>query len=460
MIPKNIFQSWICKDLHPEIQKKVDKMKSLNPEYTYQLYTDSEIDKFVNTFYPGEVSECFSRLNVPVAKVDFWRYLILYKYGGVYVDLDSSIDICLDELIKENDTAIVTAETNPNTFVQWALIFDKEHPILEKVIELVIDNIQNNSYPNDILQMTGPQVFSKAVRSLHYDIFGEDLNFNNINQSTDITFSKDLISYRIYGIDYNNKFTFKTEESKYLYFEKDPWRNELKKKELLCPKLNVNNVYVCHYKKLKERKKSILEQFQEERIYRYEFIEKFDKDEWKIEEIEKEYPKVFKEWKKGLQSYDSNAQNSERSLALKHAFILKDIFKNQYDSSLILEDDAIICDNFVNYCNLFMEQLPDDWDVVWVGSCLNLHEPSIEGKYVYKTSRGSRCTHAFLVSKLMVNKVIDVISDINLPSDHFYNYLIDKFNLNNYWFEPSLSTQSLEYKSEISGNYWTKSIVE
>ena len=30
MIPKNIFQSWITKDLHPEIQKKVDNIKSLN----------------------------------------------------------------------------------------------------------------------------------------------------------------------------------------------------------------------------------------------------------------------------------------------------------------------------------------------------------------------------------------------------------------------------------------------
>jgi hypothetical protein len=88
-----------------------------------------------------------------------------------------------------------------------------------------------------------------------------------------------------------------------------------------------------------------------------------------------------------------------------------------------------------------------------------LHEPSVDGKYVYKTNRGSRCTHAFLVSASMVNKVIDCISDINLPSDHFYNYLIKKFNLNNYWFEPSLANQSLGYKSEISGNYWNESIV-
>jgi inositol phosphorylceramide mannosyltransferase catalytic subunit len=456
MIPKNIFQSWISKDLHPEVQKKVNTIKELNPEYNYQLYDDSDIDEFVNTFYPGKISECFNRLNIPVAKVDFWRYLILYEYGGVYVDLDSSIDISLDDFIRENDTAIVTAETNPNTFVQWALIFDKQHPILKKVIELVVDNIENNLYPNDVLQMTGPQVYSKAIMSFHKELFGKKINFNSINHNTDVRFSKDSISYRIYGIDYNNKFTFKTEESEYLYIEKEPWRNELAKKELLHPKLNVDNVYICHYKKLEERKKSILEQFKEEKIYAYEFVENFDKTEWNIKEIEKEYPKVFKDWKKGLESYDDNAQNSERSLALKHASILKNIFKNQYKASLILEDDVTLCNNFIEYCNYFISQLPDDWDIAWVGSCLNLHEPTVEDKYVYKTSRGSRCTHAFLVSKSMVNKVIDYISDINLPSDHFYNYLIQKFNLNNYWFEPSLARQSLDFCSSISGNYWNQ----
>jgi hypothetical protein len=202
-----------------------------------------------------------------------------------------------------------------------------------------------------------------------------------------------------------------------------------------------------------------LEQLKEERIYDYQFIENFDKNDWNVEQIEKEYPKIFNEWKTGDPSYDEESQNSERSLALKHAFIIKDAFENQYDVSLVLEDDAVLCDNFIEYCNMFMEQLPSDWDIAWVGSCLNLHEPQIEGKYVYKTDKGSRCTHAFLINRSMVNKVISYVSQINLPSDHFYNYLIQKFNLNNYWFEPSLSIQSMEYPSSLSNKYWTSSIV-
>jgi len=172
MIPKNIFQSWITKDLHPEIQKRVDRMLELNPTYKHEIYTDTEIAEFVNTNYPGKISECFNRLTIPVAKVDFWRYLVLYKHGGVYLDLDSSINVSLDNLIRDEDQAIVTAETNPNTYVQWALIFNKEHPILKEVIDLIVDNIENNSYPNDILNMTGPQVYSRGVVNLHQKLFG------------------------------------------------------------------------------------------------------------------------------------------------------------------------------------------------------------------------------------------------------------------------------------------------
>jgi mannosyltransferase OCH1-like enzyme len=102
MIPKNIFQSWYTTILHPKIKKYIDTMKSLNPEYNHKIYTDSEIDSFVNEHFPGEISECYNKLNIIVAKVDFWRYLVLYKYGGIYLDMDSSIEKPLNELIYGN----------------------------------------------------------------------------------------------------------------------------------------------------------------------------------------------------------------------------------------------------------------------------------------------------------------------------------------------------------------------
>ena len=231
MIKKNIFQSWYTRDLCFEVKAKVNLFKEMNPEYKYYLFTDQDMDNFVNKYYPGEIAECYNKLNIIVAKVDFWRYLVLYKYGGVYLDMDSSIERPLSELIREDDSAIITKEGNPYFFVQWALIFAKRHPILKRTIDLIVFNIKNNLYPNNIHEMTGPSVYTRAINDIHMMLFHKQIDYDGV--SMDRTFRSNNVSYRFYGIDYNGFFTFKHEFAHLLYNEKKHWREEQMEKELL-----------------------------------------------------------------------------------------------------------------------------------------------------------------------------------------------------------------------------------
>ena len=234
MIEKNIFQSWYTTKLPEPIQKKVQHYKTLNPEYEYHLYTDADMDLFVNTHYPGEIAECYNRLNIIVAKVDFWRYLVLYHFGGVYLDMDSSIEAPLKDLIQDDDTAIISAEANPGTYVQWALIFQKNHPILKRTIEMVVDNIKKNRFPNDILRMTGPFVYSCAINSVHQQLFdGTTINHASIKRDTDMKYSSNNVSYRLFGIDYGRFFRFRHDAHTLLYSDKPDWRMEQRIKPLL-----------------------------------------------------------------------------------------------------------------------------------------------------------------------------------------------------------------------------------
>ena len=233
MIEKNIFQSWHTKQLHPLVQKKINNFKELNSDYTYYLYDDNDMDNFVNEYFNGEISECYNKLNIIVAKVDFWRYLVLYKYGGIYLDMDSNIEKSLDELIKQEDQAIITAEGNPYFYVQWVLIFSKEHPILKKTIELICNNIKNNRYHNDIHKMTGPGVYTQAINETHNKLFNNIINRIDIKRDTDITYRINNISYRLYGIDFSGYFVFKHNLNHLLYTNKKHWTQEQKEKSLL-----------------------------------------------------------------------------------------------------------------------------------------------------------------------------------------------------------------------------------
>jgi len=227
-IPKVVYQSWHTIDVHPQIQRKMYEMRTMNPDYEFHLFTDYDMTHFVTNNFDADIIDCYNRLNIIVAKVDFWRYLVLYKYGGIYLDMDSSILKPLDQLMNPDDDAIVSLEGNLEWYLQWALVFNKGHPILKRTIDSIVDNIKNNRYPNDIHAMTGPAVFTRAIRSIHKEKYGTSENLAN-NKSFEIDGHK----YRSYGIDYEGGFCFKYPESQYLYINKAHWSQEQREKPLL-----------------------------------------------------------------------------------------------------------------------------------------------------------------------------------------------------------------------------------
>ena len=200
--------------------------------------------------------------------------------------------------------------------------------------------------------------------------------------------------------------------------------------------------FICHWNKLIERKSHLLEVLREENIIDYEFMEDYSSDNWNTNEIEKNFPKIF-----GKNPEGRKLKNSEISLVLKHIKIIKEVAE-KYDYALVLEDDVILCDDFLDEFKKSFDQLPEDWDMAWVGTCCNLHATPIKDQRIAKMG-GSRCTHAYLISKPGASKILEELKYCDNGADWYYNYLIDKFSLNNYWFEPALAIQNDQFQTTI-----------
>lgn len=205
----------------------------------------------------------------------------------------------------------------------------------------------------------------------------------------------------------------------------------------------IDKIFICHWDKLTDRKEELIKVLSEENIFDYEFVCDYDKDTWSEEEIKFDFPKIFEV----VEGYGRKLKSSEISLSLKHVKIIREVAE-KYEYALVLEDDVILCDNFVEEFLESHNQLPDDWDIAWVGTCCGLHAPTSEGKRVYRVN-GSRCTHAYAISNIGAKKVLSELKYCNTGADFFFNLLIEKFNLNNYWFEPALAIQSPEFKTTI-----------
>jgi len=239
MIPKVVYQSWYTRSFHPIVEQKLETMRRLNPGYRFVLYTDEEMDAFVNKEFPGEIADCYNRLNIIVAKVDFWRYLILYKKGGIYLDIDSAIISRLDSFIREDDRAIISREGNPGVFLQWGLMFEAGHPILKSIIDECIQNIESRTYTH-IPEVVGPVAFTRAIHNTLCPYLGENLR-NKLYFIEDNYLNHQILKSvpentqcRFYNVDYKNICVWKKYPNCEALYKQQPHWLSFTQKDTFC----------------------------------------------------------------------------------------------------------------------------------------------------------------------------------------------------------------------------------
>jgi glycosyl transferase family 25 len=211
-------------------------------------------------------------------------------------------------------------------------------------------------------------------------------------------------------------------------------------------------IFVLHYSKLVDRKKHIFEQFNKQGIIDYEFIEKYDREELQDSD---------------MLIFDKCVKKSMMSLMNKHFYVYKLISEN-YEHALILEDDVILNDNFIENLNKYMTQLPDNFDMLFLGDGCNLHikkdklipNKNIYKKCLYPTRWGgdgaSRCSDSYIITKNCANKLCEYINNlkckIKFSSDWWLNVAARDNNFKVYWCEPTIVTQGTQNGLFISSH--------
>lgn len=168
-IPKKIFQTWSKKEISQQFQQIVDFWKILNPEYEYFLYDNNDCENFIKENFEERVYNAYCKIIPGAFKADLWRYCVLYKCGGIYVDIDTLCLCGIDKFLTEETEFIIPIDlnTNPaegqhnlfNTFIASA----PGNPILLNAIERISYNVENKIIPKSKLDFCGPGLLGMAV---------------------------------------------------------------------------------------------------------------------------------------------------------------------------------------------------------------------------------------------------------------------------------------------------------
>jgi GR25 family glycosyltransferase involved in LPS biosynthesis len=210
--------------------------------------------------------------------------------------------------------------------------------------------------------------------------------------------------------------------------------------------MKIDSIYIIHYKENLDRKKYLDEHLKTFNIP-FEFRSLFDRDSQDIlsdmyfdislENCNKRNH-ILREYNKLIEigpDKDTLKGRAYRAVTLEHFKTYEHILnKTDFNNVLILEDDVRFCDNFTALLNDFLQALPDNYDVCYIGSGCNLQLPDSTDKILDKHPYYySKCSDSYIISRKALEKIVKTALPFFGAIDWELNYLQALNKLNVYW---------------------------
>jgi inositol phosphorylceramide mannosyltransferase catalytic subunit len=168
-------------------------IKALNPDFDYRFYEDHDREALIKEHFGQEILARYLLIDPAfgAARADFFRYLCLYHFGGVYLDIKVRLRQPLSSVLYDDDAYLLSQwDHSPGSqhadwgthwrlngipggeYQQWYIITSPRHPFLAAVIANLIKNIDAFnpfSFGNPweaVICTTGPVVYTTSIHQI------------------------------------------------------------------------------------------------------------------------------------------------------------------------------------------------------------------------------------------------------------------------------------------------------
>lgn len=171
IIPKLFHTIWFDfgkgNDVFPKYDKNMNQLLKLHPDWEFKLWREHEVIALIKENVP-EFLETFTNYEEPIKKHDSARIIILYLFGGVYLDQDFIPVRKINPLMKSYE--FIIGNEDPSVFMPINAFIGsvKNHPLLK----MLIQEMNNPEIAKKfVLEATGPALLKKVMQK-YVKIFG------------------------------------------------------------------------------------------------------------------------------------------------------------------------------------------------------------------------------------------------------------------------------------------------
>lgn len=186
-IPKVIHQVYMqgWEHVSADILENIAKMRSINPTWSYKAWDNSTIRQYINEHYGPKILDYYDRISpkYPSVRGDFFKFLLMYNEGGLYLDHKSSVSKPLDERYSESYSFLVSywdkvqgcdvpkkSADDPRGYLMlWFVFSAPAHPILRDLLIQVLKNIDAYSPVSTgvgiqgAFRLAGPAMYTEII---------------------------------------------------------------------------------------------------------------------------------------------------------------------------------------------------------------------------------------------------------------------------------------------------------
>lgn len=165
-IPNIFHYIWLGGELPELYSENIKDWKNKNPEFEIKIWNDLAVESAIKEI--GCFQDLYKSATNVGMKSDIARYVILYQYGGIYMDTDF---LCLSsdfkELNKKHSFYTGLSYDQEVCFFNGFFACSKNHPIMLTCLS----NINLNTYSHisceqtRTLHQTGPMMFTRVALS-------------------------------------------------------------------------------------------------------------------------------------------------------------------------------------------------------------------------------------------------------------------------------------------------------
>lgn len=181
-IPRIIHQTWKEAKLRPDYVRYRQTWLDAHPGWEYRFYDDADCRAFVANQWP-EWLEIYDGYPRHIQRIDLFRYLVVYRSGGLYVDMDMECFKPVDDLLRDASCVLsiefhcfprnqaILGYREPFQVANCIFASVAGHPFLHHLLTLVRESASRPvSCDQNVEEITGPCIVTQAYQGLTGDV--------------------------------------------------------------------------------------------------------------------------------------------------------------------------------------------------------------------------------------------------------------------------------------------------